>query len=90
LNQRISHERLARICFVDYDREMALIVERTAPQHTWPEIIAVGRLTRRPYSSEAEFALLIGDEFQGQGLATELLKRLIGFARDEKIERVAG
>ena len=40
--------------------------------------------------SEAEFALLIRDEFQGQGLGTELLKRLIGFARDEKIERVTG
>ena len=29
LTQRTAHERLTRICFIDYDREMALVVERT-------------------------------------------------------------
>jgi acetyltransferase len=28
----IEHERLTRICFVDYDREMALVAERLDPQ----------------------------------------------------------
>ena len=28
LSQRIAHERLTRICFIDYDREMALVAER--------------------------------------------------------------
>ena len=28
LTQRVAHERLSRICFIDYDREMALVVER--------------------------------------------------------------
>ncbi len=27
LSQRIAHERLTRICFVDYDRQTALVVE---------------------------------------------------------------
>ena len=27
LSQRTAHERLTRICFIDYDREMALVVE---------------------------------------------------------------
>ena len=27
LDQRIAHERLTRICFNDYDRELALVVE---------------------------------------------------------------
>ena len=31
LGQRIAHERLTRICFIDYDREMALVVERKTP-----------------------------------------------------------
>ena len=28
LSQRVAHERLSRMCFIDYEREMALIVER--------------------------------------------------------------
>jgi acetyltransferase len=27
LDQRIAHERLSRLCFIDYDREMALEYE---------------------------------------------------------------
>ena len=29
LPQRVAHERLTRICFIDYDREMALVAETT-------------------------------------------------------------
>ena len=28
LSQRVAHERLTRICFIDYDREMALVAEK--------------------------------------------------------------
>ena len=31
LSQRTAHERLTRICFIDYDREMALVAERRDP-----------------------------------------------------------
>jgi len=31
-NQRVAHQRLTRICFIDYDREMALVVDRKEPQ----------------------------------------------------------
>jgi acetyltransferase len=87
LSQRISHERLTRICFIDYDREMALVAERRrAPgKH---EILAVGRLSRRYGASEAEFALLVADPFQRKGLGSELLGRLLRIARDESIPRV--
>ena len=32
LDQRTAHERLTRICFIDYDREMALVAEQTDPE----------------------------------------------------------
>ena len=32
LDTRIAHERLTRICFIDYDREMALVAERSDPR----------------------------------------------------------
>ena len=32
LSTRVAHERLTRICFIDYDREMALVAERQDPR----------------------------------------------------------
>lgn len=88
LSQRTSHERLTRICFIDYDREMVLVVERKRKDDT-PEIIAVGRLSKlRGGGNEAELAVLVDDRSHGQGLGTELYRRLIAVARDEKIKRL--
>ena len=44
LSQRIAHERLTRICFIDYARQMALVAEREVPGTGEKQIIAVGRL----------------------------------------------
>lgn len=88
LDQRIAHERLTRICFIDYDREMALVAELRDPAGGAREIVAVGRLTKAHGASEAEFAILVSDAYQRHGLGAELLKRLVDFARAEKLERV--
>jgi acetyltransferase len=84
LSQRVTHERLARICFIDYDREVALVVEAAS------EIIAVGRLSNLHGEAEAEFAVVIRDRFQGLGLGTELLRTLIEVARREEVARIVG
>ncbi|HZD11148.1 MAG TPA: GNAT family N-acetyltransferase, partial [Candidatus Binatia bacterium] len=88
LDQRTAHERLTRICFIDYDREMALVATRRSPETGAREIIGVGRLSKFYLGKEAEFALLISDEFQRQGLGTELLRRLLQIGRDEGVEKV--
>jgi acetyltransferase len=88
LSQRVAHERLSRLCFIDYDREMALIAERRDPETGRQEIIAVGRLIRRQGGDDAEFALLVGDSFQRSGLGTELLRKLLQVARGWKLRRV--
>jgi acetyltransferase len=90
LDQRIAHERLARICFIDYDREMALVVERKDPETGGREIIGVGRLTKAFGKREAEFAILISDRYQRHGLGSELLRRLIEIGRDEGLQRITG
>ena len=88
LSQRTAHERLTRICFIDYDREIVLVVEHKN-QEGQPEIIAIGRLSKlRGGGNEAELAVLVDDRFQFQGLGTELYRRLIAVARDEKLKRV--
>jgi acetyltransferase len=87
LSQRTAHERLTRICFNDYDREMALVVESKKPDGT-SEILAVGRLSKQHGRNEAELAALVRDEFQGKGLGTELYRRLLQVAQDERIAKV--
>ncbi|MCC7359327.1 MAG: bifunctional acetate--CoA ligase family protein/GNAT family N-acetyltransferase [Anaerolineales bacterium] len=96
LTQRVAHERLSRICFIDYAREMALVAERAVPgtdghQLADREILGVGRLSRTgPSNAEAEFAILVADNFQGQGLGSELLRRLVAIGREEGIGRIIG
>ncbi len=46
LSQRIAHERLIGVCFIDYDREMALVAEYHNPQMGQNEIMGVGRLIK--------------------------------------------
>ncbi len=85
---RTGHERLVRTCFNDYDREIALIAERRNGNE--PEILGVGRLVRVHERNEAEFGILIADAWQGIGLGTELLKRLVEVGRAEKLHRIIG
>lgn len=87
LSQRTAHERLQRICFIDYDREMALAVDRKNEDGS-TEIIAIGRLSRLRGKDEGEMAVLVDDRFQHQGLGTLLYQRLIEVARDEHLAAV--
>ena len=88
LDRRIAHERLMHICFVDYDLEMALVVDRLNPITREHEILGVGRLATLPASNEAEFAVIVSDQWQQRGLGSELLRRLLQIGRDKKLARI--
>jgi acetyltransferase len=88
LSSRVAHDRLARRCAIDYDREMALVAERENPAGAEKEIIAVARLVQELETREAEVAVIVADAFQRCGLGSELVRRLIHVARDEKLERI--
>ena len=87
LQQRIAHSRLLRICFNDYDREIALVAERTLGKGKY-EVLGVARLSKIHGSSSAEFAVVVTDKWQRKGLGTELTKRLIQIAKNEKLTRI--
>jgi acetyltransferase len=87
LDQRTTHERLIRVCFSDYDRDLALVAEHR-PAGGAREIVAVGRLSRRRPQGDAEFALLVRDDWQRRGLGTELLRRLVDIGRQEGVPRI--
>jgi acetyltransferase len=88
LSQRIAHERLTRLCFIDYDREMALVADYTNPQTETHEILAVARLSKLHGTDEAEFALIVSDQHQYHGLGTELLKQLVHIGKQEQLARI--
>jgi acetyltransferase len=88
LSQRVAHERMARICFIDYDREMALIADYKNPATGKHELIGVGRLSKLHGNNEAEFSMLISDPFQHRGLGKEILQRVLQVGRDENLLRI--
>ena len=90
LSQRIAHERLTRICFNDYDREIALVVEHKETPQSEAQLLGVGRLSKLHGVNEAEFAIVISDAWQNLGLGTELLHRLVRIGRQEKLRSITG
>lgn len=84
LDVRAAHERLARLCFVDYDRQIAFVAETAEPR----AIVGVGRLIKTPNTGEAEIAFVVSDAMQRHGLGAALLKVVIQAARDESLSAV--
>jgi acetyltransferase len=83
----VSHDRLVRICFVDYDREIAIVAEhRDATGER--RIVGVGRLVKSHAKNDGEVVVLISDACQSQGLGTELFRHVVRVAKDEKLARV--
>jgi len=88
LQQRTAHDRLVRICFLDYDRDMTLVVDYTDPQTGEHQILGAARLTKSHGVNEAEFSMIVSDRHQCKGLGTELLRRLVEIGRDEDLDMI--
>jgi acetyltransferase len=82
LSDRIAHERLIRIIFNDYDREMALVAIYKG------EVVGIGRLSQLPGLNEVQFTMLIRDDFHNKGLGTTMLKHLINIAKLENRSKI--
>jgi len=67
---RRSHELAARFCFIDYDREMAIVAEVSEGGER--KLVGVGRLVADPEHQTAEYAVLVADAWQGRGLGALL------------------
>src|SRR5581483_5076296 len=84
LEQRTQHERLTRMCFVDYDRQMAIVAMVDN------EIAGIGRLVKQRTAGDAELAVIVSDAYQRRGIGAKLMENLIAFAKAEKIQRITG
>jgi acetyltransferase len=90
LDQRITHSRLNQICSDTDPLHIVLVAEMENSSTKDKEILGVGRLMKSEQSSVAEFAVIIEDRIQGQGLGRELLKRLVQIGKDIGIGKIFG
>jgi acetyltransferase len=89
LVKALSRDSLIRLCHLDYDREMALVaLQRDADGK--PRIAGVSRYYLNPATGDAEFAVVVGDAWQGRGLGRQLMTRLIEVARQRGVGRLVG
>jgi acetyltransferase len=87
LIKEMSHETLTRYCNLDYDREIAVIVEL---QNSNKPIIGAVRLIIEPGGKSGEFAVLVGDKWQGLGLGSKLMDLLVEIAHDVRVNKIYG
>jgi acetyltransferase len=87
LSARTAPERLRRVCYTDYDREMVFVAcPFDAPD---APLWAVGRLSHRPGGEpSARFSLLVSDPHQKKGLGTAFLQHLMSVAAREGLSSV--
>jgi acetyltransferase len=88
LVKTLSRDSLIRLCHLDYDREMALAAIQRSDDGA--RMLGVSRYYLQPEGGEAEFALVVSDATQRQGLGRHLLRRLIDIAKERGVRRLTG
>ena len=86
LIKQTTHEMASRYCFIDYDREIAIVAE--VEEEDRRKLIGVGRLVADANHEEAEYAVLIADRWQGRGLGGMLTDYCVEVAKRWGVKRI--
>jgi acetyltransferase len=86
--KELKPEMLARFTQINYDREIALV----AIDEDWEtdRMLGVARIIGDPDGKTGEFAVLVGDTWQGQGIGSNLLEKCLSIAEKQGFESVHG
>ncbi|RME96782.1 MAG: GNAT family N-acetyltransferase, partial [Bacteroidetes bacterium] len=82
----VTHEMLTRYTQIDYDREMAFIA--TLEENGKETMAGVVRLVGDNNNENAEFAIVVGDPWQGLGLGNKLADLILHYAQQRGIKKV--
>jgi acetyltransferase len=77
--QGTTHEMASRYCIIDYDREMAILAEKA--ENGSRKILGVGRFRMDKTRESADYAILVGDPWQGQGIGKLLTNYCVEIAK---------
>jgi acetyltransferase len=86
--RELSPEMLERFTHPDPSREVALVALAGAGASA--QEIGVARCALMPDGSASEFAIVVADAFQAQGLGSLLMQALLSTARAHGIKRIEG
>lgn len=84
--RHVTHEMATRHCYIDYEREITIVGVITVEGR--PKIIGVGSLSTVGDETIAEFAVMVADAWQGQGLGGVLLDYCIEIAEKREIREI--
>ncbi|MBW6536381.1 MAG: GNAT family N-acetyltransferase [Mariniphaga sp.] len=79
-----SHEVATQFCFIDYDREIAIVAE--VEEEGQKKLIGVGRLIADPDVEMMEYAILITDKWQKKELGLILTRYCMEIAKIRDIK----
>ena len=86
--KELNPEMLARFTQIDYDREIALVAIDEASQTD--NILGVARIIGDPDAKTGEFAVLVGDAWQGKRIGSNLLEKCLSIAEKQGFRTVNG
>ena len=84
--KNLSHEMLVRFSQIDYDREIAMV----ALDSEGSRILGVARIILGPDEDRGEFAIAVGDPWQGMGVGSRLLQHALRIAGERGVRTVYG
>ena len=90
LDLRIEHSRLSQICFIDYNRQIALVALIKDSDTKEKTIIGIARIHKEMGTQNADFSLIVSDPWQNAGLGSQFMKLLVDIAKEEKIRKLSG
>jgi len=83
------HEMRTRYCNIDYDREIGIVAE--IKENDKRRLIGVSRIILLPGQfDDAEFALVVSDEWHRIGLGSEFVDYTLEIAKDKKLKTLYG
>ena len=86
--KELKPEMLARFTQIDYDREIALVAIDEDSQTD--RLLGVARIIGDPDGKTGEFAVLVGDAWQGKGIGSNLLEKCLSIAEKQGFKTVHG
>jgi len=81
-----SHEVATRYCYIDYDREIAIVAEIIEDGEK--KLIGIGRLIADPDHETVEYAILIADAWQQKDLGNIITDFCLEVAKNWKLRKI--
>lgn len=85
----MSKDQVEKFTHIDYEKQMAIVA--LVDEGGKKRIVAVGRYNVLPSDpDEAEFAIVVQDDYQKRGIGTEVLQHLVHVARLQGVRVIVG